>query len=1459
MPSQLPSSFASAAAGQMRDSRGNPRGDAVRGSGSGEWPRANGTRTFRRPSTTPFTTSAAANPADNSQQSAGDVAPLSANSQPATSDPNALRYSKEELLDIYQKYKNSEPSSQINPSSLFMPNWNPTQVNGSSSRGWGKPSGDSSHVPQDPTVCWDQDGNVRPVGLEEMTAEEREMFATDVNSPLKPLQPQAKEGSHQGVGGGPNGRKTSISVGTTANHPTSSPSTASRPGTRRRETGDTNPFSTAALASPTGTGRLPRDDAWLPRRSTELKESITDEPEEDVNTREPLVRGQSFGLPRINTAATAGFGAPSLWGTPSGSVSAGIGAFGSFALNSSAIADNKRFGASGSRLAHLIPKESAENVAGKAGEAANVEGNRGWRPRQRTDTDPFAGTGEPSVSGSAILGGAQDNSPPLSSQHQRVGLFDTSVKGNAGDFGMSGLNLGGHGANGPASPSETNPYRSPLADRGDDGHDDDTEKHGHSGLSTDPPHNFGTLPRTFGANAFDGSDRSQTSSVGAKGFASVNPLTGWPAVPSAGTPDRERQFHNAFGGSLFSPLEGLPSPGLGGLGSMFSASSAGLGRGSKLNSLFTPAMQAQMQGQDQENLSDSVPDLRQSNPLGAIGRGPIGSQHRDTGSPVRSGRVAFDELYDPNRSPFATSEQPQPGLTTTSQGQSFLPTSSAGLPFPSTQSAGDPSAPRMMVMPDRMRWVYLDPQGTMQGPFNGLEMNDWYKANFFTADLRVKRVEDQDFEPLGQLIRRIGNSREPFLVPQMGVAHGPNPPGGSFPIGGPEAIPPLQNAFPSFGRTLTAQQQNDLERRKQEEQLYHARAREMAHHHHQTTFGRLPMQPGVPGSLQHHSSAHSLQSQPSFGSMASPIGMPPQPQLGNIAPNASFFDAPAGMGQVQSQPGIGPAPDQFSQDLNFGERQVLANMQSGGSVGFTLQPTGGDGTGLRSQLPGIDQLQRDPQGFSTRIQEFHDLRAQHDAEEAAAKERLADVREDKTDVTSAGAGATAAKQVIETTSEVAITKKGDVQSRTELSLTERVRRTQADAAAADSKPVQQLSTSGLPMPFPPPLRSGSPIPAPLAKRPQSSLPIQYDDRSASGTPDSSSDAPALAPPPTAPWAPQPGTEAHRGPSLKEIQEAEAKKAAKREEAAAALRRAAMEQEAAALREREKAAAVGTGLPPTSTWGTGSPVGAPATGSPWKQPAVAKGIAAGTASASAAAKKTLADIQREEEARKQRAREAAAVQSSAALASSMGKRYADLASKSSTPPGLAAAVPAASGGWSTVGAGGKVKIPTGPAAQSRTVSASSVKVSVTPTVLKSASKQASIGSSDAKSVALEEFKRWLNRELVRGLNGVANIDVFASNLLELPLDALLLAEQVYQYSTTMDGRHFGEEFVRRKKQADRGIIEKDPVAALAVESKNSNNGGWSEVAKKGSSSNTPKEDANVPGFKVVTTKKGKGKK
>lgn len=1224
-----------------------------------------------------------------------------------------------------------------------------------------------------------------PVGLADMTAEEKELFATDVNSPLK--LPQANKDSTPAGAGGQNGRKASVSHGATAGYGVSSPSTASRPGTRRRETTDTNPFPSGAVASPTAS-RF-ESTSWFNRKNTETKDPVSyEEAEEDASlSRDQASKAHPFAaLNRSNTTGTSGFGAASsIWGNSSAATAPGLGAFGSFALPTQATPDKRLGNTRGeSRLAHLIPKDTADALPAKSGESAGHEPNQSWRARPRTDTDPFGG--DDGLSGSAVLGGSHDQSPPP--QHQGASIFDTPVKGNTGDFGMSGLNIGGHAdAGGAASPSETNPYRSPPAERGDSEHDGTGQ---HLGHGSELPSAFGSVSRAFGAATFEGSDRSQTSSVGAKGYPALSNLSGWPAGPSSGTPDRERQaFTSAFGNSIFSP--DLQSPGLGGLGGMFPGPAAsnvgatGSLRGSKLGSLFPPSMQAQMQSPEHDPLSGSTPDLRQSNPLGAIGRGPGGVPTRDTESPLRSGRGVFEDLFpsaDPSRLAFTTGEQGMPGLTATSQGPSFTPGSIAP-PFSTGQSSEPPTAQaRTMVMPDRMRWVYLDPQGQTQGPFSGLEMNDWYKAQFFTPDLRVKKVEDPDFEPLGQLIRRIGNSREPFLVPQIGIPHGPPSQTGPFTPGDSRGvIPPLMGAFPSFGRTLTAEEQNNLERRKQEEQILMARQREFLAH--QQAFTKIQMQPGAPGALHHHSSAHSLQSQPSFGSVTSPLGMASQAPVGAMGPSAGFFEPTGNALQPTPPSGLGLGSDILQQDLTPQERQTLASLQASGH--FSTQPIGAPPaeSGLRSQLPGLDQLQHDSQGFSARLKEFQEIRAQRDAE-TMSKGGLPDVREESTEYERlATADSTSAEQAIEAIQEAARTAQSQdgksaavAQAQQQLSLTQQVQKTQAAAAAAAASkqqseaddPWAKASSSGLPMPFPPP--SNTPLPAPTAQRQKSTLPTQFTSPSPTATPDTLAEAPA--PPPLAPWAPQPGNESQKGPSLKEIQEAEAKKAAKAEEAAAAARRALLEQEAAALRERGKAnASVASGLPSTSTWGTGSPVNTPSAGSPWSKPAAVKGAVAGSATAAAAAsanerKKTLAEIQREEEARKQKARELAMQQGVAAPAP-MGKRYADLASKTSGPPGLggpaaAGAAPSAGGasvtgnGWATVGAGGKVKAPAGLATQARAASTTAVKATPTP-VNKPVSKPANsvTPSKDSGSDAMQEFHKWLHRELSRGLSGITD--------------------------------------------------------------------------------------------------------
>ncbi|KAF3021886.1 hypothetical protein G7054_g13783 [Neopestalotiopsis clavispora] len=1405
MPSNLPSSFASAAAGQnsQRDGRNN---------NSGEWSRTgrpNGTLTFRRPSTTP-------NQSISSQPAPADAV----QSLGTTVELTQRKYTKEDLLNIYE----SGPSADV--SSLFVPGWNPGHVNGSNTatRGWGK-SGESHVQPQEPDLCWDPASSSIPSSLREMTEEERDIFTTDVNSPVKP-PPQNKDGN--ALNGG---RKTSVSHGASL----ASPSSASRPGTRRRETTDTNPYSGGGgLISPTSATRE-GGSFWL--RKNDAKEAMFEEPEGDVNPREQPPGQNSphpfAGLVRNNTATgVSGLAtASSLWGSSGATNSPGsaLGSFGNFALPGSSAIGDKRPGGQ-SRLARLIPKDSNDNMTGRGSEPSSaVDPRAPWRPRQRTDTDPFAG--EENLSGSAVLGGAQDTSPPPT---QRATLFDTPVKGSASEFGMSGLNLGGALDNEPLSPSETNPYRSPPGERGatEEGNEGG-QGHGLGlgGPDHVPAFGAGGFPRPFGQTAFEGSDRSQTSSVGAKPLPPISTLSGW---PTSATPDRERNpFGNAFGNSLFSPMGDLHSPSLGNLSGVFGpVSSTGIpgsgsiGRGSKLGSLFPPAMQSQMANQDNESLADSIPDVRMNtNPLGAIGRNAFGEPSRNTDSPIGTGRGGFGDLFNPDNARSAvTSEALSGGISAVAQPQGFPQTT--GTPFSGNPIAEPPSAqPRSMVMPDRMRWVYLDPQGHQQGPFTGLEMNDWYKANFFTADLRVKRVEDPEFEPLGQLIRRIGNSREPFLVPMMGIPHGPPAPAGPFsPSAGGGIVPPLNGVFPQFGRTLTAQEQNDLERRKQEEQYMMAQHRDLLSN--QQRLARVQLQ-GHPG-LHHHSSAHSLQSQPSFGSINSPIAMPPQPPIGSVGGAGPFLGANTQQSNMTPGASSHIISDMFRDDELSGRGPgPIGSGPSQAPVGSSSMES------FRARLPQTQELLEDDEGFRGRLEEFEQLRAQHDAQ--AEQTRAALDNQSSSDSVAASSPPTLPKEIAPA--------KEVIQKQDENDVPQDVASGAIDEQMEQEHAAASARSSGLPMPFPPP-QSSTPLPAPAPQRVKSNLPEQYATSSRSETPEN-----VTQPPPLAPWAKDPASEAHRGPSLKEIQEAEARKAAKAEEAAAAARRVMAEQEAA--REREKMAALASGLPTTSTWGTSSPASAT---SPWTMPTASKVPAPGLTPTTLAAekKKTLADIQREEEARKHKAREIA-VQSGAAAASG-AKRYADLASKPNAPspgPTPLSATPAAvtGAGWATVGAGGKVKVPTGPAAQSRSVSSSNIKPAVAPApVARPVSKPS---ANTSRNEAMDEFTKWVQGQLLRG--GVAEVDVYTQTLLEFPAEASTIADVVYEISKTMNGREFANEFIRRKKLAEKGVFEKQGSVDVPLQP----TGGWNEVAKK----NPHKENngSSIPSdFKVVPARK-KGKK
>ena len=92
------------------------------------------------------------------------------------------------------------------------------------------------------------------------------------------------------------------------------------------------------------------------------------------------------------------------------------------------------------------------------------------------------------------------------------------------------------------------------------------------------------------------------------------------------------------------------------------------------------------------------------------------------------------------------------------------------------------------------------------------------------------------------------------------------------------------------------------------------------------------------------------------------------------------------------------------------------------------------------------------------------------------------------------------------------------------------------------------------------------------------------------------------------------------------------------------------------------------------------------------------------------------------------------------------------------------------------------------------------------------------------------------------------------LLTFPADVEIISESVHASSKTLNSRHFAEEFVRKRKLADKGIVDnsgQNVISSASTESKTSGNG-WNEVAKKGPEKKD--ESSSNAAFKVVAGKK-----
>lgn len=67
---------------------------------------------------------------------------------------------------------------------------------------------------------------------------------------------------------------------------------------------------------------------------------------------------------------------------------------------------------------------------------------------------------------------------------------------------------------------------------------------------------------------------------------------------------------------------------------------------------------------------------------------------------------------------------------------------------------------RAPVIIDDKQWFYKDPQNTVQGPFSSADMERWFLAGYFTGNLPVKRLGENQFSTIQYLTNELG--RLPF-------------------------------------------------------------------------------------------------------------------------------------------------------------------------------------------------------------------------------------------------------------------------------------------------------------------------------------------------------------------------------------------------------------------------------------------------------------------------------------------------------------------------------------------------------------------------------------------------------------------------------------------------------------------------------------------------------------------------
>ncbi|CAG8516527.1 1684_t:CDS:10, partial [Funneliformis caledonium] len=771
------------------------------------------------------------------------------------------------------------------------------------------------------------------------------------------------------------------------------------------------------------------------------------------------------------------------------------------------------------------------------------------------------------------------------------------------------------------------------------------------------------------------------------------------------------------------------------------------------------------------------------------------------------------------------------------------------------------------VTPEQYKWLYRDPSGNIQGPFSSQEMNEWYKGGFFVHSLLVKRVEDTAFEPLGALIRKTGDDERPFSAPIPGS----RPPLTiSMPNNSSRLVnDPFQRSWVAPNSPSTAQLflDNNQQRFNPFGGTTSVPNTPFDRYQFGSVFGRNDVSNG--GGWGDLNSSNNAWGQaegftPNNETLSPRVQAPNSPPLFNnnaasfnVSPPQNYLDHQRALSsQIERQQYMMLQQRQLQQNQHaypdtFIRQQQQSYIGISGpvsapitnapnppfvdaltrSVGWPttsaeqptpLSPWGVPGVvSTSSRVPQSDEIGY----FSVRKENNIGLQKSSHNDQISSRhsERQYDIMD------------------------------GNSQ---DPSFDRKIN----DVVESITKPIlgDEIPSKKVDEKTPQPLKNG----------------LSWGNNS-----------PVT--PSSAPWAKDDDHSTHKTPSLREIQEMEARKAAERKAAAVTTHSTVMN-------SKEEI------TPSNSTWGIiGQNSSNTSSSSSLSTSPVVTTLA--WQSNNSAPKKTLREIQKEEEEAMKRRNRIREMQQQALLGSnsgagsaatnSMGKRYADTVATAKKPGSISMNT-----AWTTVASKSSNRAITAVSPQPNNATINVIKPNGKDSAvawdmdshkginglrsqsqlnkpsenLKNSNKATTVNLSLSKNSGnggvinannsnehfaprspSEEFLKWC-RQTLRGLNDV-NVEEFIQMLLTFPLDPPpatieIIQDSIYANSSTLDGRRFADEFVKRRKADASGL----PLSSLL----NTHTEGKSSKEIGTNNSNTKDEHSvnSAGAFKIVTTKK-----